>query len=727
MCGGRLSAVFLAAIAVTLVISAGVVATIGFTVITDNTFVYESIQNAFMLSINSPNNTICNITLFMPNFTVDSVSEIINWSHQNGTNWINWNTTTNCLTSGTVNYSLFGFTANANPVDENTTDVWQVSVVNNNEIGTGTISILIINDVEPPVPIQASPENNYSSGTDNISFNCTASDNLALANITLYISGAPNGTNTSSGNYSEAAFGRTLIDGAYSWFCAACDTSGNCVNFTQNTLTVDTNLPTLVLYSPLNKTYKVAEPLELNYSAYDLNLQSCRYEVNGTSVVMPFCGNTTLSLPDGPHTLTLYANDTAGHENSTAVTFEVDKTLPFMTSFLKYEGNPGAGGKNYFSPNGDGLFDTVWANINFSEQVAYEIAAYNSTGENVAWVSGSGTGLFVASNSTLALPDGKYTANITMTDSAGNSNHSEIGEAAIDNTPPELAFINPPGNAETSAGSVVVVVNVSHSEAGSGPDTLIISLDGVALYNSTYSGAGYTAVNYTAGTGFHTYTTWANDSAGNSRTISGSFSVTPPVPPVPNVPGGFSIGGGCVWSWNCTDWSGCTTEGNQTRLCRNTGSCSDMFNPPALVRECSLIETCGDGVQNQDEKAIDCGGPNCAPCRVCAESNDCESGYTCLFMGGSGHCVPTTLPESCIDGVQNQGEEGIDCGGPCDPCGSSAGSGTHEGTMKGPAGMVVFSSSEMAMAASVVVIGALAGIYFFTRRLKSDDISVVMN
>ncbi len=47
--------------------------------------------------------------------------------------------------------------------------------------------------------------------------------------------------------------------------------------------------------------------------------------------------------------------------------------------------------------------------------------------------------------------------------------------------------------------------------------------------------------------------------------------------------------------------------------------------------------TCTDGIQNQGEAGVDCGGP-CTPC-------------------------PT-----CNDGIQNQGETGIDCGGPCAAC-----------------------------------------------------------
>lgn len=47
--------------------------------------------------------------------------------------------------------------------------------------------------------------------------------------------------------------------------------------------------------------------------------------------------------------------------------------------------------------------------------------------------------------------------------------------------------------------------------------------------------------------------------------------------------------------------------------------------------------TCTDGIQNQGETGVDCGGP----CPAC----------------------PT-----CSDGIQNQGETGIDCGGPCPAC-----------------------------------------------------------
>ncbi|MDX2361275.1 MAG: T9SS type A sorting domain-containing protein [Crocinitomicaceae bacterium] len=49
--------------------------------------------------------------------------------------------------------------------------------------------------------------------------------------------------------------------------------------------------------------------------------------------------------------------------------------------------------------------------------------------------------------------------------------------------------------------------------------------------------------------------------------------------------------------------------------------------------------TCVDGIQNQGETGVDCGGP-----------------------------CPACPPPSCVDGIQNQGETDIDCGGPCPAC-----------------------------------------------------------
>ena len=45
-----------------------------------------------------------------------------------------------------------------------------------------------------------------------------------------------------------------------------------------------------------------------------------------------------------------------------------------------------------------------------------------------------------------------------------------------------------------------------------------------------------------------------------------------------------------------------------------------------------------------------------------AQSDQCDEWIPITIEAG------TTNPETCDDGIQNQGETGIDCGGPCAPC-----------------------------------------------------------
>lgn len=69
---------------------------------------------------------------------------------------------------------------------------------------------------------------------------------------------------------------------------------------------------------------------------------------------------------------------------------------------------------------------------------------------------------------------------------------------------------------------------------------------------------------------------------------------------------------------------------------------------------------CSNGVKDQDETDIDCGGSKCDPCEeymFCNVDSDCESGWCRANV----KCIEP----SCDDGVKNQDESNIDCGGKC--------------------------------------------------------------
>lgn len=71
--------------------------------------------------------------------------------------------------------------------------------------------------------------------------------------------------------------------------------------------------------------------------------------------------------------------------------------------------------------------------------------------------------------------------------------------------------------------------------------------------------------------------------------------------------------------------------------------------------------TCNDGVRNQDEMDVDCGGV-CLACATCEDGikNGEETEIDC---GGLCNDCPT-----CKDGIKNGSETAIDCGGDCEAC-----------------------------------------------------------
>jgi hypothetical protein len=73
----------------------------------------------------------------------------------------------------------------------------------------------------------------------------------------------------------------------------------------------------------------------------------------------------------------------------------------------------------------------------------------------------------------------------------------------------------------------------------------------------------------------------------------------------------------CVSNWECGEWTACT-GGTQTRECTDIHNCvTPTENLNAMSLPCTgsgtsgtsdTQETCSDGIKNQDEKGIDCGG-----------------------------------------------------------------------------------------------------------------------
>jgi cysteine-rich repeat protein len=111
---------------------------------------------------------------------------------------------------------------------------------------------------------------------------------------------------------------------------------------------------------------------------------------------------------------------------------------------------------------------------------------------------------------------------------------------------------------------------------------------------------------------------------------------------IPKAPQVFAFSGGV--GFDCGTGIGC-------------GSASDCFSgvcDTTTTHKC-LAPSCSDGVLNQLETSVDCGGP-CSPCtpgQVCIVNADCDTG----------DCVAGTCQTpSCTNNVKDGNETAVDCG-----------------------------------------------------------------
>lgn len=89
-----------------------------------------------------------------------------------------------------------------------------------------------------------------------------------------------------------------------------------------------------------------------------------------------------------------------------------------------------------------------------------------------------------------------------------------------------------------------------------------------------------------------------------------------------------------------------------------------------------IPENCYDGILNNGEELVDCGGSICPPCDPCENGQyDALLGETWVDCGGE--CDPC---DPSFNGVQDPGESGVDCGGTTGvACGELCGDGLPNG------------------------------------------------
>jgi hypothetical protein len=74
-------------------------------------------------------------------------------------------------------------------------------------------------------------------------------------------------------------------------------------------------------------------------------------------------------------------------------------------------------------------------------------------------------------------------------------------------------------------------------------------------------------------------------------------------------------GGTCTPQWQCTAWGDCELGGAKYRECSDANNCDSLQNKPEESMQCAAEELCSNGFKDVGEEGIDCGG-FCEPCII---------------------------------------------------------------------------------------------------------------
>ncbi len=317
-----------------------------------------------------------------------------------------------------------------------------------------------VNDVTAPVVAINSPLN-QTYGTANILFSVTLDESATAVNYSL--NGASNVSLSGSGTaWSDVV--ATGVDEVKTVVFYAVDSSGNIgsnsVVFTVDATPADTTSPTITVWSPSNNSYDVDGSVLLNTTMSE-NIDWAGYTNNsGTLTNLGNTSltswNTTVTLSEGRHNITFYANDSSDNQGNSSVIVYVDLNNPSITNFSCLDANDSE--------------DVVCA-IAASDAVGLSSfkVSYNASGSwtNSSLISFTGT----SNEVNYTISSGNYSpigfrTQLYVYDLAGRINGTSVDDIIIsDDTSPVVdSYTYNPNTTDELDPGVVVNVNATVTE-----------------------------------------------------------------------------------------------------------------------------------------------------------------------------------------------------------------------------------------------------------------------
>ncbi len=177
-----------------------------------------------------------------------------------------------------------------------------------------------------PVPTATlnSPINAFNTTNQTVDFNGTVVGIEGVVNVTLFIDGVKNETNSSGINDTDYLFTKTIEDGDHNWTYTTCNANG-CTTASTRIFTIDKSNPLIIVTFP-NETidfHEININLSVNWTVSDINLDTCTLEYEGVNTTVTCLdNNTNINVTTSLNrSLIFYVNDTLGNTNSSSVSW----------------------------------------------------------------------------------------------------------------------------------------------------------------------------------------------------------------------------------------------------------------------------------------------------------------------------------------------------------------------------------------------------------------------
>ncbi|MBI4139944.1 hypothetical protein HY483_03200, partial [Candidatus Woesearchaeota archaeon] len=368
--------------------------------------------------------------------------------------------------------------------------------------------------------------------TANFLINTTITDSFTVTSVQYRYENTTSNSSwnimTQNGNFWTATFNITQSgDGNFTIRINATDDSTNSnTTVTTTSIIIDTVNPTITLNSPANNSIQNSATVNINTTITDSFIYNASLIINGANNETNNSRNSgeyvfTKTLIDGTHNWSIIVYDYVNHTVQSATrTFTIDTGIPNVTI-----NSPTTGWKT--TPIT--INTTVNDGIGTVTNVQYRAETIT---QNYSWqtLTQSGNSWTATFNNT-GINDGNYNIRINATDTATNSNTTQIINISLDTTPPTISSTSVNSTNGTTGDSFTITGTISDAGIGVNNSRIFIrnmKNGTVTTLATTPSGNTYTA---TWNSGANLNTTYlvdidVNDSLGNYRVLTARHMIT---------------------------------------------------------------------------------------------------------------------------------------------------------------------------------------------------------